>query len=113
MIEEFDDLLESLLDGEFPEPPRLEAVVSAREYSVAIPEEDAAIIKEKDKWDHLQGVLHRRGCNRVQVEDYTMIFWLCATGATIEEVMAALTEELDDITGRKMEEAGAEAWGMF
>lgn len=95
--------------------PKLEAVVSATRYTLAIPKADLEFLKEKRQWQHLEGVLYRRGCNSVShdASEGILVFWISVGNANIDAVVQAIAEELDEITGRKMEEAGGDTWGMF
>ena len=94
---------------------RLEAVVSATSYTLALPAADAEVVTEKGKWEHLEGVLYRRRCSDVSHEkaEGILMFEIGMGNANVDDVVQAISEELDEITGRKMEAAGAEAWGMF
>lgn len=110
-----DDILAAIVNAEVTPPQRIEAVVSATAYTIALPKEDADAVQEKGKWDHLEGVLYRRRCHSVSHDpsDGLLMFSIGVDEANIDDVVAAIVEELDEITGRKMEEAGGETWGMF
>jgi hypothetical protein len=94
---------------------RIEAVPIATQYSISIPQADAEDITKAEKWSHIEGVLYRRGCERVRFEHNDTVIFLIheSDGVKIEDVVAALQEELDDITGRKLEKDAGEVWGMF
>lgn len=110
-----DEILATLADEESPAANTLVPVVSATEYTVAIPDEDANAITEADKWEHLEGFLYRRKCFRVQTErsEGVVTFAIGVGDTTLEAAMQALQEEIDEITGRNVVEKAGAAWGMF
>lgn len=111
-MSEEDEILADLAEDP---TPKLEAVVSAIQYTVALTEEDAQEVNRLEKWGHLEGVLWRRRCHGVQsLGDEGVLTFSIGTGeANIDDVMQTIAEELDEITGRKMEREGADAWGLF
>lgn len=107
--------LAALVEQEVAPPQRIKAVVSATAYIIALPKEDTEVLQQKGRWEHLEGVLYRRRCHSVNhdPDEGLLTFSIGVGEANIDDVVSAIVEELDEITGRKMEEAGGETWGMF
>jgi len=111
MAEE-DEILAELAEAE---PQGLAAVLESRTYTLKLTEPDSEVMGQKGRWEHLEGVLYRRKCHSVGhcPVDGTLHFSIDVGGPNVEDVVQAIAEELDEITGRKMEQANGETWGMF
>jgi hypothetical protein len=112
-----DEILKALNEGE-AEQPRLQAVVTATEYEVRLSQADADALDElgHEAWHKLENSLYRRGVYHVCIGEDGDAYHLCFTLRTkgnLDYILDSIQEEIDELTGRKMEQAGAELWGMF
>lgn len=117
LVDDNDDILAELESTDASDSclTKLEAVESATEYTVALDEEAREKIAEEDKWEHLEGILYRQRCERVRWEktEGLVKFWVRVDVCDVTTAVNALSEEIDEITGRKTMADAGELYGMF
>lgn len=121
-MSEEDDILAFLDEGdaqlieqmEEPADAKRMPALTSRRYHYALDESEWTALDLK-QGTILDGVIYKRGGEAVDIDNEKVMFTVPEEGhdRILEDIMEAIAEQLDEITGRKMEKAGAEAWGMF
>lgn len=113
-----DDILAAIED-EAPQPT-ISAILVERTYEIVFSREDFEFLEAApdDKATSFINSFYRRGCHNVHMDWEAGVLHVSLDVGSdgtdkLEHILQSAQEELDDITGRKMEQAGAEAWGMF